>query len=367
MPTKLLEAQVRHHQPRVAVIELHGEINSFAEAALTAAYAEAEAMSPESILLNFSGVDYINSTGIALIVTLLAKARKAHIHLLTCGLSEHYIEIFNRGKTQFKYTAIADKPWIKISSGSGTIDKQTRLMIGIDWKNKSSGNDSGSVRITGTNTEVVIGVKALNPEEVSRNSLEGFVEGQGVVSIEAEHYTNKTDAGAGRWIKIAHYGHTLSGMRATSPADAPATSPGKDSPSLEYKMYLFTAGEVGVEGTFGPTLNFIHDRPLRYAMSFDDETPQVVTLVPADYNAQNGNRDWELSVMNNGRRSSTTHMISKPGYHTLKVRMIDPGVVLEKIVVTCPKDSTSGGVRPSYLGPPESYHHRNYESPNSRH
>lgn len=280
---------------------------------------------------------------------------------------QHYIEIFNRGKTQFKYTAIADKPWIKISSGSGTIDKQTRLMIGIDWKNKSSGNDSGSVRITGTNTEVVIGVKALNPEEVSRNSLEGFVEGQGVVSIEAEHYTNKTDAGAGRWIKIAHYGHTLSGMRATSPADAPATSPGKDSPSLEYKMYLFTAGEVGVEGTFGPTLNFIHDRPLRYAMSFDDETPQVVTLVPADYNAQNGNRDWELSVMNNGRRSSTTHMISKPGYHTLKVRMIDPGVVLEKIVVTCPKDSTSGGVRPSYLGPPESYHHRNYESPNSRH
>lgn len=95
MPTRMFEAQVRHHQPRVAVIELHGEINSFAEAALTAAYAEAEAMSPESILLNFSEVDYINSTGIALIVTLLAKARKAHIRLLTCGLSEHYIEIFN--------------------------------------------------------------------------------------------------------------------------------------------------------------------------------------------------------------------------------------------------------------------------------
>lgn len=95
MPTRILEAQVRHHQPRVAVIELHGEINSFAEATLTAAYAEAEAMSPESILLNFSEVDYINSTGIALIVTLLAKARKAHIRLLTCGLSEHYVEIFN--------------------------------------------------------------------------------------------------------------------------------------------------------------------------------------------------------------------------------------------------------------------------------
>jgi anti-anti-sigma factor len=95
MPTRTLEAHVRHHQPRVAVIELHGEINSFAEATLSTAYVEAEAQRPESILLNFSDVDYINSTGIALIVTLLAKARKAHIRLLTCGLSEHYIEIFN--------------------------------------------------------------------------------------------------------------------------------------------------------------------------------------------------------------------------------------------------------------------------------
>lgn len=95
MSSTALEARVRQLKPRVAVIELQGEINGFADATLSAAYTEAEAMSPQAILLNFSQVDYINSTGIALIVTLLAKARKAHIRLLTCGLSEHYIEIFN--------------------------------------------------------------------------------------------------------------------------------------------------------------------------------------------------------------------------------------------------------------------------------
>lgn len=95
MPARPLEARVRQHQPRIAVIELHGEINSFAEQALSEAYATAEAQGPQAILLNFSDVDYINSTGIALIVTMLAKARKAHIRLLTCGLSEHYVEIFN--------------------------------------------------------------------------------------------------------------------------------------------------------------------------------------------------------------------------------------------------------------------------------
>lgn len=85
---------VTRREGEMAVVDLQGEINSFAEAALNAAYAEAVATSPAAVLLNFAGVDYINSTGIALIVGLLAQARKARLPLLTCGLSEHYQEIF---------------------------------------------------------------------------------------------------------------------------------------------------------------------------------------------------------------------------------------------------------------------------------
>jgi len=93
MSTRSLEAQVRH-QPRVAIIDLHGEINAFAEDVLNAAYADAESRGAEEILLNFSDVDYINSTGIALIVSLLARARKSKRKLLACGFSQHYVEIF---------------------------------------------------------------------------------------------------------------------------------------------------------------------------------------------------------------------------------------------------------------------------------
>ncbi len=95
MPARTLEANVRHQRPRIAVVEMHGEINAFAEDVLNAAYADAEREAPETILLNFAGVDYINSTGIALIVSLLARARASHRRLLACGLSEHYVEIFN--------------------------------------------------------------------------------------------------------------------------------------------------------------------------------------------------------------------------------------------------------------------------------
>ena len=94
MAVRNLEVEVRRESGG-AVLDLRGEINGFAQEALDAAYAEAEAMDPGAILLNFEGVDYINSTGIALIVGLLAKARAAKRNLVAYGLSEHYVEIFN--------------------------------------------------------------------------------------------------------------------------------------------------------------------------------------------------------------------------------------------------------------------------------
>ena len=93
MSSKNLEAQIRH-EPRVSIVDLHGEINALAEQTLNDAYTEAESRTADVILLNFSDVNYINSTGIALIVSLLARARKSKRRLLACGLSEHYVEIF---------------------------------------------------------------------------------------------------------------------------------------------------------------------------------------------------------------------------------------------------------------------------------
>lgn len=93
MATKALEAGVRR-AGAVSVITLEGEIDGFAEEALNQAYAAAAAPEVKAVLLKFDRVDYINSTGIALIVGLLAQARKSGRRLLTSGLSPHYREIF---------------------------------------------------------------------------------------------------------------------------------------------------------------------------------------------------------------------------------------------------------------------------------
>ena len=77
-----------------AVITMHGEINGLADPALDNAYTEAEALAPDKVILDFTDVDYINSTGIALIVGVLARSRAARRSVGATGLSEHYREIF---------------------------------------------------------------------------------------------------------------------------------------------------------------------------------------------------------------------------------------------------------------------------------
>ena len=76
------------------VIDMRGEINAGAEDALTDAYTECTRQNPSSLLLNFEAVDYINSTGIAVIAALVAHARGDGPTLLASGLSDHFQEIF---------------------------------------------------------------------------------------------------------------------------------------------------------------------------------------------------------------------------------------------------------------------------------
>jgi len=79
---------------QVAVIDLAGDIDAAADGPLHAAWLEATQGDPAAVVLNFERTGYINSTGIALIVGLLAQARAHHLPLGAYGLSPHYEEIF---------------------------------------------------------------------------------------------------------------------------------------------------------------------------------------------------------------------------------------------------------------------------------
>ncbi len=262
---------------------------------------------------------------------------------------ERYLEIFNKGSKSFSFSITCDIPWILLSDTAGSISTGKRIAVNIDWKELPAGKQDGTIRIKGAGTEVNVGIPVFNPDLKQSGVIKGFVEADGYVSMEAEHYTAISNTADRKWEKIEDYGRTLSGMRASTFTDAPSAIPGKNAPCLEYGMYLFSSGEAGIRIILSPTLNFLADRDIKIGLSFDEEDPSVIIVVPKDFNAMNGNKDWEHTVMDNARFIDLRQIIKTPGYHTLKIWMIDPGVVVEKIVVD------TGGVGASYLGPPESF------------
>jgi hypothetical protein len=257
-----------------------------------------------------------------------------------------FIDVFDQGDEPFAFTARADHPWIAVTPNHGIVSKDQRLLVHIDWNRVPRGENAGTVSISQrSGATIFVHLVASNPTRPSRKELQGFVENNHYVSIEAAHFTNRTSEGAAHWTNLPDFGETLSGMT-IFPVTAASVLPPQPAASLEYKMYLFDPGTYQVEAILAPTLNFVPGRGLRYAISFDDQLPLVVDAL-----ANHSEKAWATAVSDGVRKVTSTLKISKPGYHTLKFRMVDPGIVLEKLVVS------QGEVPSSYLGPPESYYH----------
>ncbi|RSK46404.1 glycosyl hydrolase 115 family protein [Hymenobacter perfusus] len=165
------------------------------------------------------------------------------------------------------------------------------------------------------------------------------------VSVEAENYSRAVSAGGISWQHLPDLGRTA-GAVTTFPVTAAATAaPGGSSPHLEYRFTLTQTGPVTVHAYLAPTLNFLGGPGLRYAVSIDDEAPQLINL-HTGLIADNGNRPWEKAVADNILLKTSAHTLNRPGEHVLKFWRVDPGVVLEKLVIS------TGPLPATYLGPP---------------
>jgi hypothetical protein len=262
----------------------------------------------------------------------------------------HYFEIINHGQITFDYTVETPVSWMVVTPVSGKIEKEQRVWVSINWKKVPTGNHRIPITITCTDKKsITVFASIKNPEAPKPEKVSGFVESAGLVSIEAEHFSRAINAIPIVWQCIPGLGRTLSGM-SPFPVTAQSQTPGeKDSPRLEYTIYFTDTGKARIQVYFSPTLNFTNGNGLRYGISIDDETPQIINIhenetVP-DWKYP---LYWNQEVSDNIKILVSDHSIEKPGNHILKFWMVDPGLVLQKIVVDM------GGVKPSYLGPPES-------------
>lgn len=166
-----------------------------------------------------------------------------------------------------------------------------------------------------------------------------------VIAMEAENFDRIEQRDAVGWAILPDLGRTGPGSVSVVPFTAAGIDEAKlarDAPRLEYDITFTRTGDHTFTAYLIPTHPLVAGRGLRFAVGLDDQPPQVL-IVPREV----GDSAWSQGVLNNTVTGSTTINVPVVGRHVLKVYMVDAGVVLDKIVINC------GGLKPSYLGPPE--------------
>lgn len=255
----------------------------------------------------------------------------------------HFIDVFSRRPGSFSYTAAADAPWITLSTPKGVVNQQQRLWINVDWNRVPPNTREGTISISGPDGQLIhVVVQLEKTTPAPPQSFKGFIETGLCVSIEAEHFTKAVERSGITWQVIPGLGKTRSGVEA-NPVTAGTQVPGSHSPHLEYPFWLFDTGTVHIQAYLSPLLEF-NRKTIHYAISIDDDAPRII-------DATTGNEapgQWDKMVSDNIRIAVSAHTMKRAGAHMLKFFVVDPGIVLQKIVID------AGGAKPSYLGPPES-------------
>jgi hypothetical protein len=167
-----------------------------------------------------------------------------------------------------------------------------------------------------------------------------FNESDGYVSIEAENYQKAKGTDKIRWEVIPELGKTISALTTFPQNQYPAE---KDSVYLEYAINFKSIGAFDVSVLISPSLNFNANKGLRYGVSFDGGSEQIVNV-----NQTYTQRQMDNWLANRINKTTTKHQIATTGVHRLRIRVLEPGIVLQKILID------TGGLKPSYLGAPQS-------------
>lgn len=278
-----------------------------------------------------------------------------------------FVDVFMKGEGSLKWEAKTKSDWIKLSRGQGRLNMenpQQRIWVSIDWdkvpqgvnkKEAPLGHDyqlippsykvNSYIDFINADTSITVGVSVFNPKFEELENYHSFIEGNGYVSINAENYTNTTTVNEASWQTFEGIGYSGS-VVAALPYHVKSNSSLNDlmekSPMLEYDFYTFNFGEADVFVQAVPTHPFYEGRGVRCAVAIDDNEPVII-----DFKTIGRSNEWKQNVLKNAAVKSGKQLIVEPGKHKLKVWMVDPGVMLDQILIDF------GGWKKSYAFPPE--------------
>lgn len=259
----------------------------------------------------------------------------------------YFVDVFNSGRQPTTWSAGADQPWVLLSATSGETETQTRLWVSIDWDRlPEDAPAQASLMVTVNDQQYPLSINAVNrPQRTSGKP--GFVEENGVVSMEAEQFARATSSGTAQWKRISGLGR-LSDAVGSFPVTAESFAPDTqaDAPSLAYDFHATTGGEANIYFYCLPNQPINADYQLRFSVCIDGGPSEIVNAA-LKREMHERNAEWQRNVLRAVTIPSCKLTVPGAGQHVLKVTMVDPGVVLDKVEIVF------GERKASYFGAPE--------------
>jgi hypothetical protein len=265
---------------------------------------------------------------------------------------QRWLEVYTRENGTFSYTITSNASFVSVSNPQHTLSAPSgtsdmRSILTIDWDAAPPGSSVAALTVTNTNTPTSRAT-ILIPLSSHRAPADftGHIESSGVVSIEAAHFAPAPDSSPA-YLTIPSYGRTHSGVKL--PPNHPSQPADGTGPVLVYPFYTFTnttAASLTVYLSASDNAN--PSRPNRYAFSVDGGAVAAVQPVPLTDQSRDP-PGWGDAVTRNAWVTKQALGRRGAGWHTLRVWLLEPTMVLTKVVVDV------GGGRESWMGPVESF------------
>lgn len=254
-----------------------------------------------------------------------------------------FFELYNKGLSPFEWTATASEPWIRLDKTSGSVKENERIAVSVDWNAApKKGLTKGRIEIVSGDRKEEIHLPIFQPASPTREELRGLhVEDNGVVSFDPADFQRKKETNGIRMTVVEGLRNPNGSIRLGDPGmPTQGTWAASKTPCVEYDFYTFSGGPARIFAHFLPTFPIDAKAKTRIGVMIDNGLLKTLEL-----NLKEGNGEWKEGVLWNNVVKSVPINVDKPGKHTLKLFCIDPGVVIQKIVLDF------GGLKPSANGP----------------
>lgn len=262
-----------------------------------------------------------------------------------------YVDIFAEGTLPYEYSIDTSDPWIILEKDSA-VKPDHRYWVGIDWKKVPEGKSTGTIVVKGNRGAVKVKVPVVKATaEQNRQAKGRFASLDGALAILAADAPIKKSANGASWQKLPDYGRESTAIE-VFPVTTASVLPPKAAPQLEYPVFLPRAGSYEITLVLGPVMDIFPDHGMRIAVGFNDQPLQVLDIF-ADRQSQTFVSEawWKIFTKDNARYLKSTHKVDFTGPNLLKIAMVDPALVLQKIIISdkpLPKSYFGPDVRDIY-------------------